>query len=65
MCVAFGCFRRLLATRFPEAKQMQNYLRINLPVRRFVYMFYMFKLSIELMHCKTSEISQPRSQGLF
>ena len=30
MCVTFGCFRRLLATRFPEAKQMQNYLRIHL-----------------------------------
>ena len=54
MCVTFGCLRRLLAiTRFPEAKQMQNYLWINLPVRRFVYMFYMFKWSIELMHCKT------------
>ena len=23
-----------------------------IPVRRFVYMFYMFKLSIELMQCK-------------
>ena len=53
MCVTFGCFPHLLTTCFPEAKQMQNDLWINLFVRCFVYMFYMFKLSIELMHCKT------------